>query len=187
MHVVHHNTLSDSFRRRIVWFLPKQDSDRIRISFFKNRIGSDCEYPLSDHLCHAVALIFLKGNTFFDSGVKRNSDAKFLTLQSHHVHISGVRIWKFCNPAPFRYFFINSMSNPYPKILNYGLWYPMQIRNRSINCTSANIIGIVYFASWGKNCGYFASCQTKVVEVVTWKVGYDTQKTRAKVWDWGKC
>jgi len=28
----------------------------------------------------------------------------------------------------------------------------------------------VYFASWGKICGYFASCQTKVVKVVTWQV-----------------
>ena len=55
--------------------------------------------------------------------------------------------------------------------------YPIQIRNRSINCTSANI---VYFASSGKNCGYFASCQTKVVDVVTYQVGYDTQKTRAR-------
>jgi len=36
----------------------------------------------------------------------------------------------------------------------------------SVNCTLANIIGIVYFASRGKNCNYFASCQTKV-EVVT--------------------
>ena len=41
MYVVHRNTLSDGFRIRIVWFQPKQDSDRIRISFFKNRIGSD--------------------------------------------------------------------------------------------------------------------------------------------------
>jgi len=41
MYVVHHNALLDSFRIRIVWFQPKQDLDRIRISFFKNRIGSD--------------------------------------------------------------------------------------------------------------------------------------------------
>jgi len=40
MNVVHHNTLLDSFRIRIVWFQPKQDSDRIQIPFFKNRIGS---------------------------------------------------------------------------------------------------------------------------------------------------
>ena len=39
MHVVHHNTLSDSLRIRIVWFQPKQDSDRIL--FFKNKVGSD--------------------------------------------------------------------------------------------------------------------------------------------------
>jgi len=50
MYVVHRNTLSDSFWIRIVWFQPKQDSDRIRISFLKNRIGSDSENPLSDHL-----------------------------------------------------------------------------------------------------------------------------------------
>jgi len=41
MYVVHHNALLDSFRIRIVWFQPNQDSGRIRISFFKNRIGSD--------------------------------------------------------------------------------------------------------------------------------------------------
>jgi len=51
MCVVHHNTLSDSFRVRIVWFQPKQDSDRIQISFFQNRIGWDSKNPLSDHLC----------------------------------------------------------------------------------------------------------------------------------------
>jgi len=48
MYVVDHNTLSDSFRIRIIWFQPKQDSDRI--SFFKNRIGSDSKNALSDHL-----------------------------------------------------------------------------------------------------------------------------------------
>jgi len=41
MYIVHHNTLSESFRIQIAWFPPKQDSDRIQISFFKNRIGSD--------------------------------------------------------------------------------------------------------------------------------------------------
>jgi len=41
IYVVHHNTLSDSFRMRIIWFQPKQDSNRIQISFFKNRIGLD--------------------------------------------------------------------------------------------------------------------------------------------------
>ena len=45
MYDMHRNTLLDSFRIRIVWFQPKQDSDRI--SFFKNRIGSDSENPLS--------------------------------------------------------------------------------------------------------------------------------------------
>jgi len=87
------------------------------------------------------------------------------------------------NPKLFQQLHIQSISE------NIKLWtrYPIQIRNRSINCTLANIIGIVYFASRGKNCGYFASCQTKVVEVVTWQVGYDTQKTRARVWDRGKC
>jgi len=38
MYVVNHDTLSDSFRIWIAWLQPKQDSDRI--SFFKNRIGS---------------------------------------------------------------------------------------------------------------------------------------------------
>jgi len=51
MYVVHHNTLSNSYRKRIVWFQPKQDSDRIRILIFKNRIGSDSKNSLSDHLC----------------------------------------------------------------------------------------------------------------------------------------
>jgi len=31
------DTVLDSFRIRLVWFQPKQDSDRIRMSFFKNR------------------------------------------------------------------------------------------------------------------------------------------------------
>ena len=59
MYVVHHNTLSDSFRIRIVWFQPKQDSDGIRISFFRNRIGSDRKNPLSDHLCTVRSLKLL--------------------------------------------------------------------------------------------------------------------------------
>ena len=50
MYVVEHNTLSDSFRIQIVWFQPKQDSNRIQIRFFKNRIGSDSKNPLSDRL-----------------------------------------------------------------------------------------------------------------------------------------
>ena len=46
--IVHHNTLSDSFRLQILCFQPKQDSDQIRISFFKNRIESDSikHYPI---------------------------------------------------------------------------------------------------------------------------------------------
>ena len=50
MYVVHRNTPSDSFRIRMVWFQPKQNSDRIRISFSKNRTGSDSKKTLSDHL-----------------------------------------------------------------------------------------------------------------------------------------
>jgi len=41
-----------------------------------------------------------------------------------------VLIWKFCNPDPIRNFFMNSISNPYPKIKNHGLRYPIHIRNR---------------------------------------------------------
>jgi len=58
MYVVHRNTLLDSFRVRIVWFQSKQDSDRIQISFFKNRIGSDSKNPLSDRLCFACVFPF---------------------------------------------------------------------------------------------------------------------------------
>jgi len=58
MYIVHRNTLLDSFWRQIVWFQPKEDSDRIRISFFKNRIGSDSENPLiRSSLAHASAVI----------------------------------------------------------------------------------------------------------------------------------
>jgi len=46
---------------------------------------------------------------------------------------------------------MKAMSNPYPKIKNYGLWYPIQIRNRSLSYTLTNIFGSVYFASWGKS------------------------------------
>ena len=53
-----------------------------------------------------------------------------------------------------RNFFINSISNPYPKIYNYGLQYPIQIRNRPLSCTLTKIFDNVYFASWGKSCGY---------------------------------
>jgi len=56
MYVVHHDTLLDSFRIRIAWFQPKQDSVRIRISFFINRIGSDSKKILSDHLLSSAQL-----------------------------------------------------------------------------------------------------------------------------------
>ena len=48
MYVVHHDTLTGSFWIQIAWFQPKQDSDRIRISLFKDRIGSDSKkhYPI---------------------------------------------------------------------------------------------------------------------------------------------
>jgi len=36
---VHHNTLSDSFRIRIVWFQPKQESDTDIIFPKQDRIG----------------------------------------------------------------------------------------------------------------------------------------------------
>jgi len=42
---------------------------------------------------------------------------------------------------------MNSISNPYPKIKNYGLRYPTEIRNRSLDCTLVNIFSSVYFAS----------------------------------------
>jgi len=38
----------------------------------------------------------------------------------------------------------------------------------SLSCTLAYIFGRVYFASWGKSCGYFAFCQTRLVQVVMW-------------------
>jgi len=64
-YVAHHGTLSDSFDRfwiRIVWFQPKQDADRIRISFFKNRIGSDSKKALSDHICHQGSSVLFRVN-----------------------------------------------------------------------------------------------------------------------------
>jgi len=39
IYVVHHNTLSDSFRIRIVWFQPKQESDTDIIFPKQDRIG----------------------------------------------------------------------------------------------------------------------------------------------------
>jgi len=61
---------------------------------------------------------------------------------------------------------MNSISKPYPKSINYGLGYPIRIQNRSLSCTLAYKFGSVYFASGGKSCGYFAFCQTRLVEVV---------------------
>jgi len=49
---MNYNTLLDSYRIRIAQFQPKQESVRIRVLFFKNRIGSDSKNPLSDHLWH---------------------------------------------------------------------------------------------------------------------------------------
>jgi len=69
-------------------------------------------------------------------------------------------------------FFINSISNPYPKIKNCWIWYPTQIRNYPLSCTSAKIFGSVYFSSWGKSCGYFAFSLAWLVSVVTWQVWY---------------
>jgi len=64
-------------------------------------------------------------------------------------------------------FFINSIYNPSLNIKNYGLRYPIQIRNRLLSCKLAKTFGNVYFASRGKSCGYFAFSQTRLFEVVT--------------------
>jgi len=82
-------------------------------------------------------------------------------------YTSGVRIWKFRNPDPIRNFFIKSISNPYPRVKNSWLRYPIQIRNRSLSCTIAYIFGSVYFVSRQKlGCGYFLP--QLFVEVVMW-------------------
>jgi len=48
-----------SFRIQIVWFQTKQESDRIRISFFKNKVGSDSKNTLSDHLWSGASFFTL--------------------------------------------------------------------------------------------------------------------------------
>ena len=68
MYVVHHNTLSDSFWIQIVWFQPEQDSDRIRISFFKHRIESDSKNPLSDHLWQIPNYNFVHVDSLTNAG-----------------------------------------------------------------------------------------------------------------------
>ena len=91
MYVVHRNTLSDSFGIRIVWFQPKQDSDRIRISLFKNSIGSDSENPLSDHLWNArgFAREFLRSGMLYrpDKSLKRRG--KSFSLHSKKNFLLG--------------------------------------------------------------------------------------------------
>jgi len=59
-------------------------------------------------------------------------------------------------------FFINSIYNPYPKIKNYGLRYPIQIWNRPLSGTLSKIFGSVNLAF----------SQTWLVEVVTCQVWY---------------
>ena len=71
---------------------------------------------------------------------------------------SGVRIRKVCNPDPIRNFFIKSISNPYPKVKNCGLRYPIQILNCSLSCTIAYIFGSVYFA-WKEKAGLWLFCR----------------------------
>jgi len=90
--------------------------------------------------------------------------------------VSGVQIWKFCNHDPIRNFFINSISNPYSQIENYGPRY--LIRNRSLSYTLANIFGSLYFASWGKSSGYFAISET--LHSLKWSCDKD-KKTVARV------
>jgi len=76
MYVVHHNTLSNSYRIRIVRFQPKEDSDRIRILFFKNRIGSDSNihYPIIS------AVLTFETFTFLASNEKNELEKVGLTL-----------------------------------------------------------------------------------------------------------
>jgi len=62
MHVVHHNTPSNSFQIRIEWFQPKQDSDRMQILFFINRIWSDSKKSLSEHLWWLGSLRFQRAS-----------------------------------------------------------------------------------------------------------------------------
>jgi len=67
----------DSFRIRIEWIQPKEESDWIRISFFKHRIGSDSKKTLSDQLC-TIREKFLKVNlSLAPDGVLTYEKSKF--------------------------------------------------------------------------------------------------------------
>jgi len=85
--------------------------------------------------------------------------------------------WLTASPAshclaalPATIFAFNSSAATYPKNLIFCTPMFNQIRNYSLNCTLANILGSVYFASWGKSCGYFAFSQRRFSEWVTSKV-----------------
>ena len=137
MYVVHHDILWDSFRMRIVWFQPKQDSDRIRISFFKNRIGSDSKKTLSDHLwqvhlrnfscmvitsCMSVAVSSFGAEWFLGGNVLCNilmACYRYFCRIVHGTYLSVPQRWGDCEN-------FQSESSPDPIKLNL------------IQCWSAN-------------------------------------------------
>jgi len=105
IYVVHHDTLSVSFRIRIVWFQPKEDSDQIRISFFINRIGSDNKKTLSDHLWYTTHVPLV-------THIRDERTVKFFSP-------SAVLIWKNwirSSPDPQNFWKSSVRSSPDPPI-----------------------------------------------------------------------
>ena len=70
----------DSFRIQIAWFQPKQDSDRIWISFFINKIGSDSKnhYPIIS--VTSIYVLDLRGSAYLFAIIKYFSFAFFLFI-----------------------------------------------------------------------------------------------------------
>jgi len=114
IYVVHHNALFDSFRIQIRWFQPKQDSDRIRISFFKNRIGSDSKNPLSNHLWWLGLppyVPFWPGQSLFKSFVPASPS---VNQKSRLGILSNLRVLEHCfvfyQNALFLFFVVSQLS-----------------------------------------------------------------------------
>ena len=130
MYVVHRNTLSDSFRIRIVWFQQKQDSDRMRISFFKNRIGSDSENPLSDHLWLVVMTHQVQCSILTLEAVLRKNMHLFLERcrRSNNVTVACVGAVRL-----FIFFLILSRLQPH---------FTLRLSDRTLQC----------FFVWGCAC-----------------------------------
>ena len=136
---------SDSFRIQIVWFQPKQDSDRIWISFFINKIGSDSKNHYAIISVTSIYVLDLRGKCLFIC----NNKIFFLCFFS---------VYSFCNAIFFHSAYIIKPPQPSSTIYGAPLFTGNQICQESLFSKKFANFFLQYFVMpksyhfWNTNC-----------------------------------